>query len=114
MSTPRMKSYFSLIAAVLMLGQVATAQAENLPDFTGLVEQASPAVVNISTRQKLPDRAVANKQMPDLEACRRCCANFSSAACHQVRAHQEPARVIASARLSRWGRALSSRPMAMC
>lgn len=67
MSTPRMKSYFSLIAAVLMLGQVATAQAENLPDFTGLVEQASPAVVNISTRQKLPDRAVANKQMPDLE-----------------------------------------------
>ncbi|WP_236423712.1 DegQ family serine endoprotease, partial [Pseudomonas syringae] len=62
-----MKSYFSLIAAVLMLGQVATAQAENLPDFTGLVEQASPAVVNISTRQKLPDRAVANQQMPDLE-----------------------------------------------
>ncbi|RMP81828.1 Serine protease, MucD [Pseudomonas syringae pv. actinidiae] len=67
MSIPRMKSYFSLIAAVLMLGQVATAQAENLPDFTGLVEQASPAVVNISTRQKLPDRAIANQQMPDLE-----------------------------------------------
>ncbi|RMV08021.1 Protease Do [Pseudomonas coronafaciens pv. coronafaciens] len=67
MSIPCMKSYFSLIAAVLMLGQVATAQAENLPDFTGLVEQASPAVVNISTRQKLPDRAVANQQMPDLE-----------------------------------------------
>ncbi|RMO17402.1 Protease Do [Pseudomonas amygdali pv. morsprunorum] len=67
MSIPRMKSYFLLIAAVLMLGQVATAQAENLPDFTGLVEQASPAVVNISTRQKLPDRAIANQQMPDLE-----------------------------------------------
>ncbi|KPW84870.1 Alginate biosynthesis regulator, serine protease MucD/AlgY [Pseudomonas congelans] len=67
MSIPRMKSYFSLIAAVLMLGQVVTAHAENLPDFTGLVEQASPAVVNISTRQKLPDRAVANQQMPDLE-----------------------------------------------
>ncbi|RMP05031.1 Serine protease MucD/AlgY associated with sigma factor RpoE [Pseudomonas syringae pv. persicae] len=67
MSIPRMKSYFSLIAAVLMLGQVATVQAENLPDFTGLVEQASPAVVNISTRQKLPDRAIANQQMPDLE-----------------------------------------------
>ena len=67
MSIPRMKSYLSLIAAVLMLGQVAAVQAENLPDFTGLVEQASPAVVNISTRQKLPDRAIANQQVPDLE-----------------------------------------------
>jgi S1-C subfamily serine protease len=47
-----------MFAAVLMLGQVLTAQAEEaLPDFTTLVEQASPAVVNISTKQKLPDRA---------------------------------------------------------
>jgi serine protease Do len=67
MSIPRLKSYLSLMAAVLMLGQVVTAQAEALPDFTSLVEQASPAVVNISTRQKLPDRAVAQGQMPDLE-----------------------------------------------
>ncbi|WP_410457932.1 DegQ family serine endoprotease [Pseudomonas fluorescens] len=51
-----------------MLGQVATAaQAEALPDFTTLVEQASPAVVNISTKQKLPDRRYATGQMPDLE-----------------------------------------------
>lgn len=67
MSIPRLKSYLSLMAAMLMLGQVVTAQAEALPDFTSLVEQASPAVVNISTRQKLPDRAVAQEQMPDLE-----------------------------------------------
>ncbi|WP_232924487.1 MULTISPECIES: DegQ family serine endoprotease [Pseudomonas] len=50
----------------MMLGQVAVAQAEDLPDFTVLVEQASPAVVNISTRQKMPDRAVAG-QIPDME-----------------------------------------------
>ncbi|WP_371918272.1 DegQ family serine endoprotease [Pseudomonas sp. HLS-6] len=50
-----------------MLGQVVTAQAEALPDFTTLVEQASPAVVNISTRQKMPDRQLAGGQMPDLE-----------------------------------------------
>ncbi|MGH8465634.1 MAG: DegQ family serine endoprotease [Pseudomonas sp.] len=50
-----------------MLGQVVTAQAEALPDFTTLVEQASPAVVNISTKQKLPDRKYAAGQMPDLE-----------------------------------------------
>ncbi|WP_167332104.1 MULTISPECIES: DegQ family serine endoprotease [Pseudomonas] len=50
-----------------MLGQVVTAQAEALPDFTTLVEQASPAVVNISTKQKLPDRKYAQSQMPDLE-----------------------------------------------
>ncbi|WP_416194387.1 DegQ family serine endoprotease [Pseudomonas putida] len=56
-----------MFAAVLMLGQVLTAQAdEALPDFTTLVEQASPAVVNISTKQKLPDR-LAGGQMPDLE-----------------------------------------------
>ncbi len=67
MSIPRMKSYLSMFAAVLMLGQVLTAQAEEaLPDFTTLVEQASPAVVNISTKQKLPDR-LAGGQMPDLE-----------------------------------------------
>ncbi|MGG5290726.1 DegQ family serine endoprotease [Pseudomonas shirazensis] len=57
-----------MFAAVLMLGQVLTAQAEEaLPDFTTLVEQASPAVVNISTKQKLPDRRIAAGQMPDLE-----------------------------------------------
>ncbi|WP_437179604.1 DegQ family serine endoprotease [Pseudomonas muyukensis] len=57
-----------MFAAVLMLGQVLSAQAEeSLPDFTTLVEQASPAVVNISTKQKLPDRRVAAGQMPDLE-----------------------------------------------
>ena len=67
MSIPCFKSYFSLVAALLMLGQVATAQAEALPDFTTLVEQASPAVVNISTTQKMPDRAIAQQQMPDLE-----------------------------------------------
>lgn len=67
MSIPRLKSYLSLCAAVLMLGQVVTAQAqEALPDFTTLVEQASPAVVNISTKQKLPDR-LASGQVPDLE-----------------------------------------------
>ena len=66
MSIPRLKSYFSLVAALLMLGQVAAAQAEALPDFTSLVEQASPAVVNISTRQKMPQRSVAGNQ-PDLE-----------------------------------------------
>ncbi|WP_460058051.1 DegQ family serine endoprotease [Pseudomonas sp. S2_D06] len=63
---PRLKSCLSIIATVLVLGQAVTAQAVELPDFTQLVEQASPAVVNISTTQKLPDRKVS-QQMPDLE-----------------------------------------------
>ncbi|MDB5995025.1 MAG: protease Do [Pseudomonas sp.] len=66
MSIPRLKSYLSIFATVLVLGQAVAAQAVELPDFTQLVEQASPAVVNISTTQKLPDRKV-NDQMPDLE-----------------------------------------------
>ena len=67
MSIPRLKSYLSIVATVLVLGQALPAQAVELPDFTQLVEQASPAVVNISTTQKLPDRKVSNQQMPDLE-----------------------------------------------
>jgi serine protease Do len=66
MSIPRLKSYLSIFATVLVLGQAVAVQAVELPDFTQLVEQASPAVVNISTTQKLPERRV-NQQMPDLE-----------------------------------------------
>jgi serine protease Do len=69
MSKPGLKSTFTALFAVLLMGQALFAQA-NLPDFTELVEQASPAVVNISTRQKMPDRAVAGSDqlnVPDLE-----------------------------------------------
>ncbi|GAB3385026.1 DegQ family serine endoprotease [Azotobacter armeniacus] len=59
------KPFASVLAGVLLLGQSLLAQAQ-LPEFTELVEAASPAVVNISTRQKLPDRAMV-QGMPDLE-----------------------------------------------
>ena len=62
-----LKSPLSGLLALFLLGQISLARAE-LPEFTELVEQASPAVVNISTRQKLPQREVAAQgQMPDLE-----------------------------------------------
>jgi len=48
-----------------LLGHAVVAQAE-LPDFTPLVESASPAVVNISTKQKVQSRG-ATAQMPELE-----------------------------------------------
>ncbi|TWC14284.1 MULTISPECIES: DegQ family serine endoprotease [unclassified Pseudomonas] len=67
MSIPSLKTYFSILATVLVLGQAVPAVADSLPDFTQLVENASPAVVNISTTQKLPDRRVSEQQMPDLE-----------------------------------------------
>ncbi|SED70636.1 serine protease Do [Pseudomonas anguilliseptica] len=69
MSKLGLKSSFTALFAVLLMGQALFAQA-SLPDFTELVEQASPAVVNISTRQKMPDRAVAGSgqlNVPDLE-----------------------------------------------
>jgi serine protease Do len=69
MSKLGLKSSLSAVLAVLLLGQVLVAQA-SLPDFTELVEQASPAVVNISTRQKMPEGSVASngqQNMPDLE-----------------------------------------------
>ncbi|MFC5697390.1 DegQ family serine endoprotease [Pseudomonas sp. GCM10022186] len=61
-----LKSCMTAVAALLLLGQTLVARAE-LPDFTPLVEEASPAVVNISTRQKLPQRAAGAQAMPDLE-----------------------------------------------
>src|SRR3546814_19154335 len=65
MSIPRLKTYLSIFATVLVLGQAVPAMAVELPDFTELVEQASPAVVNISTTQKLPERRVMEQQMPE-------------------------------------------------
>nr|WP_272876511.1 DegQ family serine endoprotease [Stutzerimonas stutzeri] len=58
-------SCFAFLAALFCLGQVALANAQ-LPDFTPLVESASPAVVNISTKQHVQARGAA-PQMPDLE-----------------------------------------------
>lgn len=67
MSIINLKSWFA--SAVLALFCVQSMAAETgLPDFTRLVEESSPAVVNISTRQKMPQRAVSNNlPMPDLE-----------------------------------------------
>jgi serine protease Do len=65
---PSLKWSFSALLAVLLLGQAVVAQAQ-LPDFTELVEDAAPAVVNISTRQKIPARAAGAGELaiPDLE-----------------------------------------------
>ncbi|WP_339462951.1 DegQ family serine endoprotease [Pseudomonas sp. EA_105y_Pfl2_R69] len=66
---PGLKTSFTALCALLLMGQALVAQA-NLPDFTELVEQASPAVVNISTRQKMPERVATGSgqlNVPDLE-----------------------------------------------
>ncbi|MES2819852.1 MAG: DegQ family serine endoprotease [Pseudomonadota bacterium] len=64
---PSLKSYLPVLAALVFLGQSVGARAA-LPEFTELVEQASPAVVNISTRQNVPDRMAPGQQpLPDLE-----------------------------------------------
>lgn len=58
------KHYIAWWASVVLLTQALVARAE-LPDFASLVEQASPAVGNISTKQKVSQRVPVN--MPDLE-----------------------------------------------
>ncbi len=58
----KLKRNGSIAALVILTGLLTiTAQSRELPDFTTLVEESSPAVVNISTSQKqtLPE-------MPDL------------------------------------------------
>ncbi|MGK9067348.1 DegQ family serine endoprotease [Stutzerimonas chloritidismutans] len=56
--------FLAVVTGVALFGQTLVAHAD-LPDFTPLVEDASPAVVNISTKQNAPVRGAA--QMPDLE-----------------------------------------------
>ena len=59
------RNFLAVMAGVALFGQTLLAHAD-LPDFTPLVENASPAVVNISTKQTQPMRN-AQAQMPDLE-----------------------------------------------
>lgn len=59
------KNFLAALAGLALFGQTLVAHAD-LPDFTPLVEDASPAVVNISTKQNQPVRG-AQAQMPDLE-----------------------------------------------
>jgi serine protease Do len=62
-----LKHYTAALMGLWLMGLTAMARAD-LPDFTGLVEAASPAVVNISTRQKIPEgRGAGAMTMPDLE-----------------------------------------------
>src|SRR5690606_11215861 len=56
-----------VVGAWLMAWQTL-AVAAHLPDFTELVEEASPAVVNDSTRQNVNPRSAAmGPMMPDLD-----------------------------------------------
>lgn len=55
-------------AGTLLMSWQSVSMAQNLPDFADLVEEASPAVVNISTRQTAPARSAGMPPgMPDLE-----------------------------------------------
>lgn len=58
------KRMLACAAGIALFAQAMIAQAA-LPDFTPLVEEASPAVVNISTKQSRP--AHRGMRMPDLE-----------------------------------------------
>ncbi|CAK0747241.1 putative periplasmic serine endoprotease DegP-like [Gammaproteobacteria bacterium] len=63
-----LKPYFrQLILSVALLSLSGWVAAAGLPDFTGLVEKASPAVVNISTKSHTGKRQLPKSfNMPDL------------------------------------------------
>ena len=62
-SLPRALLSAGLLSFVLALSPSGPAQARELPDFTELVEQVGPAVVNVRTTEKLRPRAAGNPQM---------------------------------------------------
>ncbi|WP_373185483.1 DegQ family serine endoprotease [Halopseudomonas sp.] len=62
------KRMMAATAATALLGWQSLGMAQELPDFTDLVEEVSPAVVNISTSRAVTRSPVAGGPgMPDLE-----------------------------------------------
>ena len=57
-------SKMAYVSAILLFFLSAPLQARELPDFTGLVEHYAPAVVNISTTQKI--KHPTTKQQPGM------------------------------------------------
>jgi serine protease Do len=69
MPLTRRVSLWALLLAMLLSWQ--TAFARDLPDFTELVEQAAPGVVNISTTRVMPERSQSfegfgGQEIPDI------------------------------------------------
>ncbi len=67
---PQRKTSLFMTACLAVMVLLAPAAQAQLPDFTDLVEQSAPAVVNISTRQNMPQRqsvAGGGYAIPDLE-----------------------------------------------
>ena len=66
----QLKGYKAMLVVACLLFGVMDLQARSLPDFTKMVEEYSPAVVNISTKQKpkksLKERIAPHYKMPDL------------------------------------------------
>jgi serine protease Do len=68
---PKMQSLPSPVAALLLLLAAAGAQAQSLPDFTGLVERNAPAVVNITATKSASaasddPSAYRDEEMPEI------------------------------------------------
>lgn len=62
------KRIIAASATAALLGWQSLVTAQGLPDFTSLVEEVSPAVVNISTSRAVQQGPMAGRQgMPDLE-----------------------------------------------
>lgn len=62
-----MQPYNSFAVFFLLLALVLPAQARDLPDFTVLVEQNAPSVVNISTKQTSTRQQMKRFHIPDLK-----------------------------------------------
>ena len=62
-----MKIFTSFVAFWLLLSLGSPAQARDLPDFTLLVENNAPSVVNISTKQNQISRQLKRFHVPDLK-----------------------------------------------
>ena len=63
----RLTALLGAAALTTVLASGASAAARELPDFTGLVEKYSPAVVNVSTTQKADHRSTDNGANPDMD-----------------------------------------------
>lgn len=100
MTTSSVHRWFIALAGAVLLSWQTAATAQGLPDFTELVEEASPAVVNISTRQKADPRAAGmpgmHPGMPDLEGLPPIFREFFERGLPQGQAPQRQAQSLGS------------------
>lgn len=100
---PYSHAWLMSLALLLMVATPALAEPQ-LPDFTELVDEAAPAVVNISTSRKVERSMTSSRQFGGQEVPEIFVTSSTTAS----RCHLAVRPIAMKSRVGHWGRASSS------